>query len=189
VVLYTGKATFNRGLEEAIAALAGLPEWIHLVVLGNIDPRFKLVLDAAINQHAFHGRFHHYGPVPSHEVPAWAAEGDLCLVPIKGVCLSYEYCLPNKLFEGVQAGLPVLASNLVEMRRTLEEYGCGITYESGNVADLRSKISHILGSPEIADRMRRNAEAAAREFNWEREKARLLEVLSLVQGTRTLQPL
>ena len=177
LVVYTGKATFNRGLEEALDALALLPPSVHLVVLGNFELRFKAILDARIAEHRLEHRFHHHGPVPSEEVPIWASAGDLCLVPIKGVCLSYEYCLPNKLFEGIQAGLPILATNLVEMKRTLDEYDCGLTYESGNVADLKAKIEHILGTPGVAERLRANAAKAARQLNWETEKVRLLELL------------
>lgn len=177
LIVYTGRATFNRGLEEAIDALALLPPNVHLLVLGNYAPGFKAILDARIGEKGVRARVHNYGPVPSEQVPSWASEGDLSLVPIKGVCLSYEYCLPNKLFEGIQAGLPILATNLVEMKRTLEEYDCGLTYESGNVADLKAKIEHILGTPGLADRLRANAVKAARQLNWETEKARLLELL------------
>jgi glycosyltransferase involved in cell wall biosynthesis len=177
LLVYTGKATYNRGLEETLEALAGLPDDFHLLLLGDFEPRFKPILEAAIARHALRARVHHHGPVPSDEVPSWAAEGDLCLVPIRGACLSYEYCLPNKLFEGIQAGLPILATNLVEMRQTLESYGCGLTYESGNVGDLRDKILQVLTAPGVAERLRRNAAAAARSLNWETEKQRLLSVL------------
>jgi glycosyltransferase involved in cell wall biosynthesis len=177
LLVYTGKATFNRGLEEVIDAMASLPPSVHLLVLGNFEPRFKAVLDAKVTEHGLEGRFHHHGPVPSEEVSRWASSGDLCLVPIKGVCLSYEYCLPNKLFEGIQAGLPILATNLVEMRRTLEQYGCGLTYQSGNIGDLRAKILHILGTPGVSEQLRSNAVKAARQLNWENEKRRLLQLL------------
>jgi glycosyltransferase involved in cell wall biosynthesis len=179
LVVYTGKATYNRGLEEAVEALAQLGENFHLVVIGSYEPTFKArFLDPKIAAHGLGARFHQYGPVPSEEVPLWASEGDLSLVPIKGAaCLSYEYCLPNKLFEGIQAGLPVLASNLVDMKGTLDQYRCGLTYESGDVQDLRDKIRHILTASGVAESLRRNAAAAARELNWESEKQRLVALL------------
>jgi glycosyltransferase involved in cell wall biosynthesis len=182
LVLYTGKATFNRGLEEAIEALALVPEDIHLVVLGSIEPRFKPLLDRRAEEKGLRGRVHHHGPVPSAEVPLWASEADLCLVPIKGVCLSYEYCLPNKLFEGIQAGLPILATDLVEMKRTLDEYRCGLTYRSGDTADLGRKIRHILWSPGIAQELRRQASAAARALNWEAERGRLVGIVDALRA-------
>lgn len=179
LLVYTGKATYNRGIEDVVDAFTLLPSEFHFVVVGSFDPIFKAgIIDPRIARHGLQGRFHQHGPVPSEEVPHWVAEGDLCLVPIKGAaCLSYEYCLPNKLFEGIQAGLPVIATNLVDMKRTLDEYQCGVTYESGNAADLRDKILHILTSPGVAETMRRHAAAAARQLNWETEKVRLLELL------------
>jgi glycosyltransferase involved in cell wall biosynthesis len=182
LLVYTGKATYNRGIEDVIEAFALLPAQFHFVVVGNFDPAFKAaVVDARIARDGLRDRFHQYGPVPSEEVPHWVADGDLCVVPIKGAaCLSYEYCLPNKLFEGIQAGLPVVATNLVDMKRTLEEYQCGLTYESGNAGDLRDKILHVLTAPGVAEKLRANAVAAARSLNWETEKARLLSLLEAV---------
>jgi glycosyltransferase involved in cell wall biosynthesis len=182
LVVYTGKATYNRGIEDIAAAFARLPASFHFVVLGNYEAVFKAaVLDPLVERHRLQGRFHQHGPVPSDEVPHWAAEGDLCVVPIKGAaCLSYEYCLPNKLFEGIQAGLPVIATNLVDMKRTLDEHQCGLTYESGNADDLRDKVLYVLSTPEVAQKLRANAAAAARRLNWESEKARLLGLLEAV---------
>jgi glycosyltransferase involved in cell wall biosynthesis len=178
LLVYTGKATYNRGLEELVEALARLPGEFHLLILGNFDARFRTLFDARIDQLGLGARVHHYGPVPSEEVASWAAEGDLCLVPIKGACLSYEYCLPNKLFEGIQAGLPILATDLVEMRRTLEEYECGTTFQSGDVADLRQKILDILTAPGVSERLRSKSVEAARHLNWEREKQRLTALVA-----------
>ena len=133
-------------------------------------------------------RLHQYGPVPSAEVPLWASEADVCVVPIRPVCLSYAYCLPNKLFEGIQARLPIVASNLVEMQRTLDEYQCGLTYESGSIADLREKLLRVLESPELAAQLRRKAAQAALELNWENERKRLLQVVATMQSSVPASP-
>ena len=64
-----------------------------------------------------------FGPVPSDQVTLYAASADLGIAPIENVCLSYYYCSPNKLFEYLLAGLPVIASDFPEMRHIIDKYG------------------------------------------------------------------
>ncbi|MBF4328677.1 glycosyltransferase, partial [Vibrio anguillarum] len=59
---------------------------------------------------------------------------------IEDSCLSYRYCLPNKMFEYLMAGLPVLTSNLFEMKRLVEIEGVGIVAEENTVEGFRKAI-------------------------------------------------
>ncbi len=68
-----------------------------------------------------------FGPVPSDQVTLYAASADLGIAAIENVCLSYYYCSPNKLFEYLLAGVPVIASDLPELGGIISRtqlYGC-----------------------------------------------------------------
>ena len=68
----------------------------------------------------------HFQPaVPYEEVLNYTGDADVGLVSVKPVCLSYLYCLPNKLFESIQAGIPVLVNDLPDCVALIEEFGIG----------------------------------------------------------------
>ena len=61
-------------------------------------------------------RLHFVDPLPSEDVVGFLEDADASVIPIQNVCLSYDFCFPNKLLESVFPGLPVAVANLVELR-------------------------------------------------------------------------
>jgi glycosyltransferase involved in cell wall biosynthesis len=84
--------------------------------------------------------------------------------------------LPNKLFEYIQAGLPVLVSDLPEMRRVVSRYGVGEVYAGGDVAQLADRIDGILSNPELREKYRQAAIVASKTLHWGVEKETLIRV-------------
>jgi glycosyltransferase involved in cell wall biosynthesis len=99
---------------------------------------------------------------------------------MEATCLSHQWSLPNKLFEYIQAGLPVLVSDLPEMRRIVSHYGVGEVYAGGDVAELAHKIDRILFHPELREEYRRAATVAAQTLHWGEEKETLISVYQKV---------
>ena len=121
VALYQGAFTHNRGLETALDAMRGLEDsGIHLVLMG-YGPLQPLVDAAAADL----PHVHVHPAVPYEEVLAHTRSADVGLVSVKPTCLSYLYCLPNKLFEYLLAGVPVLSNDLPDCRVLIEEFGAG----------------------------------------------------------------
>jgi glycosyltransferase involved in cell wall biosynthesis len=106
-----------------------------------------------------------------------AAAADIGYLALPGTTEHYEYALPNKLFEYVMAGLPVLATPRVEMATMLSSLECGFISE----LDPQS-LANALNAVELDElnEMRRNALAAARTLNWEQEKSRLTSIIDSV---------
>ena len=121
IALYQGAFTHNRGLETVLDAMRGLEDsGIHLVLMG-YGPLQPLV-DAAAAElpHV------HVHPAVAYEaVLEHTRSADVGLVSVKPTCLSYLYCLPNKLFEYLLAGVPVLSNDLPDCRALIEEFGAG----------------------------------------------------------------
>lgn len=121
IALYQGAFTHNRGLETALEAMRGLEDsGIHLVLMG-YGPLQPLVDAAAADL----PHIHVHPAVPYEEVLAHTRSADVGLVSVKPTCLSYLYCLPNKLFEYLLAGVPVLSNDLPDCRALIEEFGAG----------------------------------------------------------------
>jgi hypothetical protein len=77
----------------------------------------------------------------------WTANADIGLCYIEPLTLSLKYALPNKLFEYVMAGIPVLATNLPQMQQVLDEFPAGKTVSPGvSVQNLAFEIEDMLKS-------------------------------------------
>ena len=118
--LYLGGLSKQRGVELLLAAFEDPRVPHHLLMMGS-GPLQPAVLAAAQRC----GRIHYRQPVKPAEVLRHAAGADVGISLIEGISLSYRYCLPNKLFESVLAGLPVLISDLPDQAAFVAEHDCG----------------------------------------------------------------
>jgi len=180
VVVYCGGITTNRGIEQAIEATAALPRDTHFVLLGYGNETFQAKLLELVEANGVGERVHFIGSVPSAEVSAALADADVSLVLTQPTCLSYAYSLPNKLFESIHAGIPVLSTRLIDAAALIDEYEVGET------------VAVDAGASELAARMEdviaRNSEfhaaavRAASKLTWENEAGRLIAVWSQALG-------
>jgi len=92
--------------------------------------------------------------------------------------LNYRFSLPNKLFDYIQAGVPVLVSNLPEMRRIVEHYQIGAIAETHQRKDLAEKMTAVLWDSEKNALWKENLKIAAQELCWENEESVLREIYS-----------
>jgi len=146
LAVYIGSVTINRGIEQCVQALA-LVQQLHLALVG---PR-RAISEQEIVQLAedlgVRERMYLVDPVPPESVVNFVAGADVSVVPIQDVCLSYRFCLPNKLFESAFAGIPIAASDLPELRRFIERYGCGLLMDQSDPKDIAAKIESLLCDP------------------------------------------
>ena len=175
LLLYCGGITFNRGLEKVIESLALLPD-CHLVFMGYGTDAYKEGLMDVVRRVEVGDRFDFFGPVPSDMVTTYAACADLGVAPIENVCLSYYYCSPNKVFEYLNAGLPVVASDFPEMRRVIHEFQVGGVFDPADPQDIARAVRLIKDDAGLREGMRANTVKAAGLFNWENEAAKLLSI-------------
>jgi glycosyltransferase involved in cell wall biosynthesis len=178
--VYVGGVTTARGLEQALAALPQAPE-LHLRVVGPGRPSYVAQLSALADGLGVADRVVFEGPVPPAQVPAAAATAHVGLALIQPDYLSYELTLPNKLFEYLAAGVPVLSSDLPAMRDVVESYGAGRVVAPRDVTAIARALSEMV-RPEAHEPLRRAAVAAGRELSWDRERARLDAVYATALG-------
>ena len=118
-------------------------------------------------------RVHAVAPVPPEELIDFIASGDLAVIAAPDACLSYRYSLPNKLFEALFAGLPLVVSDLDDMRDFVTQHGLGLVFTNGEVGALLAALREVLAQ------RARYVDAEIREdlrqrLSFEREAAELL---------------
>ena len=179
VVLYQGYVFPHRGIERLFEALAWVPK-AHLVVLG-FGPRFdEYAALAGSLPHA--DRLHVIPGVPPEELLDWVAAADVAAMPIEGNTLNHRLTTPNKLFEAMSAGVPVVASDLPGMAAIIRETGAGVLCDPQDPTDIARAIRSILeAAPAERAALRERALAAARStYNWERQAQAYLGVYRLL---------
>ena len=170
IALYQGAFTYNRGLETALAAMEGLSgAGIHLVLMG-YGPLQALVDETASSM----THVHVHPAVPYEEVLEHTRSADVGLVSVKPTCLSYRYCLPNKLFEYILAGVPVLSNDLPDCRALIATYGVGNVVKQDDAEGWREALLALrqAGTSTFAPGLER----AATSLSWQREAEKLSAV-------------
>jgi len=179
LMLYHGIFGAGRGVEQMAQALLceGL-ESTHAVALGFGD---RTQLDEWAAQSRFGGRLHVVEAVPPHELIEWVSGADVDVVALQQTTLNHYLCTPNKLWESIAAGVPVIVSDFPVMRKIVMEDPdgpLGAVCDPADVASIADAARSILTmSPEErADLRSRCRKAATERWNWETESSRLVEL-------------
>ncbi len=163
-LLHLGGYTPERGIDELIAALGGLPE-PHLVLLG-ADASAERIAGVA-RRHGVDERVHVLPAVPPGAVVDYAASATIGVAPIIPTSLNNAYSLPNKLFQYMAAGIPVVASALPQMRDVVEGSGAGVVVDSRDPAAIAAAVGRLLDAPGRLAEMGASARRAVEErYHW-----------------------
>jgi glycosyltransferase involved in cell wall biosynthesis len=177
-ILYQGLLAVGRGLPQLVHSIALLPGQYHLIFLG-YGP-LEGMLRGLVAAQGLEARVHFLPAVPPAELLAWTAAADLGVATIEALNESKRFATPNKLFEYLMAGLPVVASDLPEIRRIMERAQAGRLIDSVDPATIAAAIRAVVESPDY-ERYRRQSRAAALErYNWDVEARHLLALYAQV---------
>lgn len=181
VALYQGAFTINRGIEELLELSAHLTgTHIHLVFMGYglLENEVRSAADAFPNVH--------FQPaVPYEQVLQYTRDADVGLVSVRPICLSYLYCLPNKLFECIQAGVPVLVNELPDCVALVEEFEVGAVVRGESAQDWLHALQKLaLQQPSLKETAGPGLQRAQSELNWGKEQTVLATIYHRIEGTQ-----
>jgi glycosyltransferase involved in cell wall biosynthesis len=179
IVIYQGHFKPGRGLEnliQAMALTAGDIE-LHLIGNGELEPVLKNLVQAR-NQQA---RIFFHDFIPTSELISTAAQGDLGVALFEPNSLNYAAALPNKFFEYIMAGLPVLGSDIETFSAYIKTYNCGRCVNPADIAALARTMTEMLADAQQLQVWKENAVRAARELNWENEEHKLVKIYARFQ--------
>lgn len=172
-ILYQGAVNVGRGLEQVIKAMKYLDN-AHLVIAGAgdiLEELKKLTIGEGVqNKVQFLGR------LPMEELARLTPKASLGLSVEEDRGLNYRYALPNKLFDYIQARVPVVVSDLPEMASIVRQYRLGEVAPSNDPETLAGLFLEMLTNPEKREVWNQNLELAARELTWENEAAKIREI-------------
>lgn len=180
IILYHGALSLDRGVEQLMEALAdpSLGQ-AHLVLMGFGEMRDHYAV--AARDPRWGGRVHVVDPVPPAELLPWIASADIGAMPIQPSTLNHRLSTPNKLFECMTAGIPVVASDFPAMRRIVVDDPSGpigLVCDPTDVRDIGAAIASLLElDRSAADAYRARALSAAQaHWNWETQASGMVSL-------------
>jgi glycosyltransferase involved in cell wall biosynthesis len=184
VVLYQGGLSRDRGIEQLIEAVPALPSDTILALLG-----YGLLqdeLERRAREPDLAGRLFVLPAVPPDELLDWVGSADVVAMPIQPSTLNHRLTTPNKLFEAMAAGVPVVASDLPGMAGIVRETGCGVLCDPTSPTAIAAAVRSILDAslPERAAYRERAIAAAHGRYSWEAQ----VEILLAEYGRLTGRP-
>lgn len=172
VAVYVGVLAPGRGIEQAMEALAAVPG-LRLRLIGPASPGFETRLTDHAQALGIANRIETRPPVAPDDVLAAIEDATMGLVLIQPTSLSHQLSLPNKLFEYVVAGLPVVASDLPVMGPFVRDEGIGEVVSPSDVRALAAAMRR-LADPAQNTAARDRVRSFGERVNWQQER-RVLE--------------
>ena len=168
----------DRGAEELIDAMDYV-EGAVLYIIGSGD--VWEVLEKKIKDNNLSDKVKLIRKLPKPELMHYTFNADIGLSIDKDSNLNYHYSLPNKFFDYIQAGVPILASQLPELSALINTYQIGSFIKSHEPKAIANAISEMLKSEKLKI-WRENAKKASEELNWANEKQKLMGLISRANG-------
>jgi glycosyltransferase involved in cell wall biosynthesis len=169
-----------RGVEEMIYAMIFLDaSSFHLLIIGGGDVFTKL--EKIIEQNQLNKKITLIQKMPFGVLSHFTRKAKLGISIDKSFVANHKYSLPNKFFEYLHAGVPVLSSRLIEQERLINHYEVGGFIEDHQPENIARKIKEIFANPDLLDRWKQNTCRVRQELNWENESKILLDIFKQVE--------
>lgn len=175
IILYQGVLLKGRGIEKVFEVLNDLPNHVFIIAGGGeFEDYYKRLADEMklTEQVYFLGKF------TQEDLPKVTASTDVGVSLIENLSKSYYYALPNKLFEYVMADVPVVVSNLPQMKEVIQKYDVGFAVDIDNKTELINVIKKLTEDASLNVSKKQNCYIASQELNWEKEVTSLLKTLN-----------
>lgn len=156
----------DRGIEEAIAMMHHLNDTVLMLVGdGDIIPAMKQRVQAE----QLTDKVLFFGKRPYAELMFFTVHADLGLSLDQPTNPNYEFSLPNKVFDYMHAGTPIVCSNVVEVANLVRQHDLGLVLTDYSPEHMAERIENLLSDAERMLELKRNCEKAALVENWEKE--------------------
>ncbi|MDY0780182.1 glycosyltransferase [Tenacibaculum sp. IB213877] len=170
IILYQGSVNIGRGLELMIDTIKFLDDFLFLIVGdGDITQQLKKIVQIK----KLENKVIFYGKVNPEELKNITPNAVLGISLEEDLGLNYRFTLPNKIFDYIQAEVPILVSNLPEMKQIILDYKVGEITTNRTPKDIAYQIQNIT-QKDFSDALKR----AKSELIWENEEQILLSIFS-----------
>ena len=169
--IYQGLISIDRGINVILEAFKVLPTNKHIVFMG-----FGESVEEVKEISKSYKNIHFQGAVPYKEISRYTSGADVGLSLLQNNCLNHYYCLPNKLFEYILAGIPVIVSDFPDMKNIVLPNNFGWVTDP-NVSSVIELINGI--TTEEVKRTQKNVQQNRTKYNWEQEEQFFPQIFNL----------
>lgn len=175
VLCHEGSLPFDRGLKEMVEAVDYLKDKVCLRIVGDVFGKERGWLRQEIEHKKLHDTIKITGWIPYAKVSEAISDCHAGLILFRDCIENRLAGPPNKLFNYMNAGLPVLSVDFPELRQIILEEECGILIHDQSVESIIDAIESILSNPESMRKMSKNGQKAVCErYSWESMERKLL---------------
>lgn len=170
IFLYQGGLGYGRGIELLIDVFSQMENDINVLIFMGSGPLEDVIRKKSIESKTIY--FHR--EVSANVLLDFTSSADYGILFYEDSCLNHRYCSPNKIFEYIMAGLPILTSNLYEMKRLVEAEKIGIVAQDNTVNGLKMAVISSLNQ-NYAE-IQANVHKAREHYCWEKQESALKEI-------------
>jgi glycosyltransferase involved in cell wall biosynthesis len=173
IILQGSGINIDRGAEEAVLSMQYLDNTI-LMIIGDGD--IVKNLKQMVSEQGLQSKVMFMEKVPYNILMNFTCAADVGITLDKDTNLNYKYSLPNKLFDYIQAGVPVLASKVVEVENIIKSYNIGDIIDNHNPEHIASKLKNMFSDMDRMQLWKKNLHIAGEELCWENEQGKIIEI-------------
>ncbi len=170
VVLYQGVLNPGRGIKPMIKALHLLSD-VDLVIIGY--GKVEQELRDFVSTENLTSRVHFLGRIAHEKLPNYTKIATIGMVLEEPLGKSFEFSLPNKLFDYIHAELPLISGNLPEISNIVNSYKVGVIVDSYQPTAIANAITTMLTNKDLLKDIKQNQKIAKEELCWEKEQLKL----------------
>ncbi|MGM0567137.1 MAG: glycosyltransferase [Bacteroidota bacterium] len=174
LILQGAGINVDRGVEELVEAMPYVHEEVMLLIVGSGDVISQLKKRAKALSLGDKIRF--IPKVPLEKLQAYTAAANIGLTVDKDTNINYRYSLPNKLFDYIRAGIPIISSRLKEIERIIRRYDIGTFIQNHEPKHMAEVINQAVSDTNQILIWKANLKKANRELTWENEEKTLRKV-------------
>ncbi|RLA77226.1 MAG: glycosyl transferase family 1, partial [Epsilonproteobacteria bacterium] len=170
IFLYQGALTLGRGIEVLLQTFKEINNDKYIIVFMG----YGILEESIMRSSKKYKNIYFHKAVPSDILLNYTSSADFGISTIEDSCLSYRYCLPNKMFEYIMADVPVIVSNLIEMKKIVNYYNVGIVVKNNTLDGVIDAVQNAqkLNKEEI----QKNIQIVKEIYNWEEQEKVLLKL-------------
>lgn len=174
IILQGNGINEGRGGEELVEAMPFVDEKAVFLIVGSgtVIPQLKERVKDLQLEH----RVRFVSRVTPEMLYNYTYLSDIGIALDRDLSMNLRFSLPNKLFEYIKAGTPVVVSNLIERARIVGQYRVGLIVEDFQAENIAEKINKLLNDKQLYDEMKANCKLAAEDLCWENEEKVLEEI-------------